>query len=99
MISISIDDDILDLIDEVDPERELKEIAEALGDPDKFPTYVREKSAKAVSVFLVRIIFSGFYTLLIIIFLSPTRCELVRRNIYQKCQYLLREERWARDGS
>lgn len=52
----SIDDDILHLIDEVDIETELKEIAEAIADTNKFPNYVREKSAKAVSKFLV----SGF---------------------------------------
>jgi len=41
------------LIDEVDPEKELQEIAEAIAEPAKFPSYVRDKSAKAVSKFLV----------------------------------------------
>ena len=49
----SIDEDILNLIDEVDLEQELKEIGEALADVDKFPGYVREKSSKAISNFLV----------------------------------------------
>ena len=49
----SIDEDILNLIDEVDLEKELKEIAEAITNTAKFPVYMREKSAKAVSAFLV----------------------------------------------
>lgn len=43
----------MNLIDEVDVEKELKEIGEALADVDKFPRYVREKSSKAISNFLV----------------------------------------------
>eukprot|EP00558_Chaetoceros_sp_UNC1202_P005453 CAMPEP_0197240622 /NCGR_PEP_ID=MMETSP1429-20130617/6862_1 /TAXON_ID=49237 /ORGANISM="Chaetoceros sp., Strain UNC1202" /LENGTH=63 /DNA_ID=CAMNT_0042700295 /DNA_START=1 /DNA_END=188 /DNA_ORIENTATION=+ len=41
----SIDEDILNLIDEVDLEKELKEIAEAITNTKKFPVYMREKSA------------------------------------------------------
>ena len=50
----SIDEDILRLIDEVDLKKELKEVGEAIVDTDKFPQYIREKSATAVSKFLVR---------------------------------------------
>ena len=53
LLSRSIDDDILNLIDEVDIDKELKEIAEALVDSSRFPEYVREKSAVIVSRFLV----------------------------------------------
>ena len=49
----SIDEDILRLIDEVDLKKELKEVGEAIVDTDKFPQYIREKSASAVSKFLV----------------------------------------------
>jgi hypothetical protein len=95
--SFSIDDDILNLIDEVDLERELKEIAEALADTEEFPNYMREKSAKAVSVFLV----SWYYLVVIHITNSSKVTNSVSffvRTIYQKCPYPLRNERWARDG-
>lgn len=49
----SIDEDFLRLIDEVDLQQELKEAGDAILDPDRFPQYVREKSIKAVSKFLV----------------------------------------------
>jgi len=48
----SIDDDILNLIDEFDPEKELRDIADALAEPAIFSNYIREKSAVAVSKFL-----------------------------------------------
>mmetsp|Transcript_741 Transcript_741/g.870 ORF Transcript_741/g.870 Transcript_741/m.870 type:complete len:1995 (-) Transcript_741:61-6045(-) len=48
----SLDEDILRLIDEVDIENELKEAGKALVDVEKFPQYIREKSATAVSKFL-----------------------------------------------
>ena len=51
---VSIDEDILKLIDEVDIKKELKEAGEAILDADRFPQYIREKSVKAVSKFLVR---------------------------------------------
>jgi hypothetical protein len=49
----SIDDDILNLIDEFDPEKELRDIADALAEPTIFSNYIREKSTVAVSKFLV----------------------------------------------
>lgn len=52
-LSHSIDEDILRLIDEVDLQKELKEVGVAIVDTDKFPQYIREKSANAVSKFLV----------------------------------------------
>jgi len=48
----SIDEDILNLIDEVDLDKVLKEAAEAFVDSKKFPEYVRQKSAHAISRFL-----------------------------------------------
>ena len=53
--SFSIDDDILNLIDEVDLDKVLKEAAEAFVDDKKFLEYVREKSTHAISRFLVRL--------------------------------------------
>ena len=55
MYIFSIDDDILNLIDEVDLDKVLKEAAEAFVDDKKFLEYVREKSARAISRFLVRL--------------------------------------------
>ena len=49
----SIDQDILNLIDEVQLDKELKEAGEALVDSERFPSYIRQKSASAVSKFLV----------------------------------------------
>lgn len=57
---LSIEEDILRLIDEVDLKKELKEVGEAIVDTDKFPQYIREKSASAVSRFLVCIFFHLF---------------------------------------
>ena len=53
MIVFSIDEDILRLIDEVDLQKEIKEVGEAILDAERFPQYIREKSATAVSKFLV----------------------------------------------
>jgi len=51
--SCSIDDDILNLIDEVDIEKELKEATEALLDEGRFQDYLRQKSTIAMTRFLV----------------------------------------------
>jgi len=48
----SIDEDILNLLDEVDLRVELREAAEAIVDLDHFGKYVREKSALAIDRFL-----------------------------------------------
>ena len=92
----SIDDDILNLIDEVDPEREINEIAEALAEPSKFPEFVRRKSAKAIAKFLVSSfaldeIICGF-----LLFWFMT--DHFFRIIYQKCQSQLRGERSTKAG-
>lgn len=48
----SIDDDILNLIDEVDLEEFLKEASDAIVDADVFADFVREKATVAVERFL-----------------------------------------------
>lgn len=56
----SIDDDILNLIDEVDLEEVLKEASVAIEDADRLTGFIREKSTIAIERFLV----GGFTTLL-----------------------------------
>jgi hypothetical protein len=57
---ISIDVDLLTLIDNVDIEAELKDAAEALLDESLFDRYIKEKSYLIVSKFLVREEFRKF---------------------------------------
>ena len=49
----SIDDDILKLMDEVDVDEFLKEGFEAIDNPEKLASFVREKSTIAMERFLV----------------------------------------------
>jgi hypothetical protein len=49
----SIDDDILNLIDEVDVEEFLKEAADVIEDAERLTDFVREKSTIAIERFLV----------------------------------------------
>ena len=51
---ISIDDDILNLMDEVNLDEFLKEAANAIDNPDKLAEYIREKATIAIERFLVR---------------------------------------------
>ena len=50
---ISLDDDILKLIDEVELESFLKEASEALDDANKLAEFIREKAATAIERFVV----------------------------------------------
>lgn len=50
---LSIDDDILNLIDEVDIDEFLKEAAKVIEDADRLTDFVREKSTIAIERFLV----------------------------------------------
>ena len=50
----SIDDDILNLMDEVNLDEFLKEAASAIDNPDKLAEYIREKATIAIERFLVR---------------------------------------------
>jgi hypothetical protein len=52
-IQFSIDDDILDLIDEVKIDMFLKEASDAIDDADKLADFIREKASIAVERFLV----------------------------------------------
>ena len=49
----SIDDDILNLIDEVDLDQILKEASDALDDPELLAQFIREKATVAIERFLV----------------------------------------------
>lgn len=55
----SIDDDILNLMDEVELDKFLKEASEAIDDADKLAEFIREKAATAIERFLVSF-FVGF---------------------------------------
>lgn len=48
----SIDDDILNLMDEVELDKLLKEASEAIEDADKLAAFIREKAATAIERFL-----------------------------------------------
>lgn len=50
---LSIDDDILNLIDEVELDKFLKEASEAIDDADKLSEFIRVKAGTAVERFLV----------------------------------------------
>ena len=49
----SIEDDILNLVDEVDIDEFLKEASEAVENPEKLSEFIREKSTIAIERFLV----------------------------------------------
>jgi hypothetical protein len=49
---VSIEDDILNLVDEVDIDEFLKEASDALEDPDKLSEFIKEKAAIAIERFL-----------------------------------------------
>lgn len=80
----SIDDDILNLMDEVNLDEFLKEVTEALDDPEKFTQYVREKTTVAVERFLVSWTFVGYKLPFLILFLfariTCPRCQYQSRN-------------------
>ena len=49
----SIEDDILNLMDEVNLDEFLRETSDAIDDPEKFSQYIREKATIAIERFLV----------------------------------------------
>ena len=51
--SCSIDDDILNLLDEVKIDMFLKEASDAIDDADKLADFIREKASISVERFLV----------------------------------------------
>lgn len=52
VLSFSIDDDILNLMDEVDLDEFLREASDAMDDPEKLTHFIREKATIAVQRFL-----------------------------------------------
>jgi hypothetical protein len=62
LLYISIDDDILNLMDEVNLDEFLKEAASAIDNPDKLAEYIRDKATIAIERFLVRILNSCVQT-------------------------------------
>ena len=51
---LSIEEDILNLMDEVDLDEFLKEAADAIDDAEKLSEFIREKAIIAIEGFLVR---------------------------------------------
>jgi hypothetical protein len=49
----SIDEDILNLMDEVDLDEFLREASDAIDDPEKLTQFIREKATVAIERFLV----------------------------------------------
>jgi hypothetical protein len=93
----SIDDDILNLMDEVNVDELLREAASVIDDPDKLAQYIREKATIAIERFLVRRVFLllrglfhtiGHQTLCLTRFLSvfyakpTTISELLTKNVH-----------------
>lgn len=70
---LSIDDDILNLIDEVDLEEVLKEAADAIEDADRLTDFIREKSTVAIERFLVGSFASMHSRLLPRVFLTTSK--------------------------
>ena len=52
----SIDEDLLNLVDELDIDSFLKEASEAIDDPDRLAEFIQEKATVAVERFLVRLL-------------------------------------------
>ena len=84
-LQISIDDDILNLMDEVNLDEFLKEAASAIDNPDMLAEYIREKATIAIERFLVSCL---IHTDCRICFLSCTAysrwsiIELFAQNVY-----------------
>ena len=53
MFVYSIEDDILNLVDEVDLDEFLKEASDAIEDAEKLSDFIREKATVAIERFLV----------------------------------------------
>ncbi len=62
MIS-SIDEDLLNLVDELDIDSFLREASEAIDDPDRLAEFIQEKATIAVERFLVSRIYILLYCL------------------------------------
>ncbi len=85
----SIEDDILNLVDEVDIDEFLKEASAAVEDPKKLSEFVREKSTIAIERFLVSASLSSTY---IITSSMRLTCNPLKRIISRKCPFLLKNE-------
>jgi retron-type reverse transcriptase len=96
----SIDDDILNLMDEVNIDEFLREASSVIDDPDKLAKYLRDKATIAIERFLVRN-FSNFEVLLSFCsswLRSNVSFWLIFRIIYRKCPFPLRNETSETDG-
>ena len=55
-VAFSIDDDILNMVDEVDLDKFLNEASEAMDNPEVFSQFLREKATIAIERFLVSLL-------------------------------------------
>lgn len=92
----SIEDDILNLVDEIDIDAFLREAAASLDDPDKLSDFIREKTAIAIERFLVSQV--HFVKQITEPNLSHNKFAYFR-IICPKCRYLSKNEILLMDGS
>jgi hypothetical protein len=83
-LCFSIDNDILNLMDEVNVDEFLMEASNAIDDPDKLSQYIREKTIIAIERFLVSALARSWIYVKILFHLRLT-C-LLNRITYQRCQ-------------
>jgi chemotaxis regulatin CheY-phosphate phosphatase CheZ len=77
----SIEDDILNLVDEVDVDEFLKEASEAIEDAEKLSEFIREKTTIAIERFLVSHTSNG---------LTSNHCVtngVYRRIMFPRCRF------------
>lgn len=61
-----IDNDILNLMDEFDPDLLLRELSDSIGDSEKFIFYIKERTSLLIERFLVSLAFIEYSTPLIV---------------------------------
>lgn len=94
----SIEDDILNLMDEVDIDEFLKEAAMAIDDAEKLSEFIREKATIAIERFLVSLeLLSRFCLCQTPADLIPSKFRFDRIT-YPKCPYPWKSATLVMDG-
>jgi hypothetical protein len=94
----SIEDDILNLVDEVDLHEFLKEASEAIEDAEKLSEFIREKVTIAIERFLVSLLKRIYVWILVVRTLCLPSNSINHRTIYRKCPYRLKNVILLMDG-
>ena len=97
----SIDEDILNLVDEMDLDEFLKEASAAMEDAEKLSEFIQEKSTIAIERFLVRAIFFGADICLSEFYLCIRNDPFFEnhRITFRRCQFQLKNETLLMVGS